>query len=87
MTYKILIKPSKTSSNYAYYAQQVNNEVIEYSTEHIEDLAKVYKTLLATYTTDQIRLVHELEPEIIINLSEENTDSSTDEDTSTDDGE
>lgn len=85
MIYKILIKPSNSSKNYVYYSQQVNNEVIDYSTEHISDLAKVYKELLAKYTTDQIKLVHELEPEIVINLEENASNSSTTDDNSDDD--
>lgn len=84
MTYKILIKPSKTASNYSYYSQQINNEIVEYSTEHLTDLAEKYKELLGSYTTEQIRLVHELEPEIVINVAE-TSDTSIETDTESDD--
>ena len=66
---------NKTAKNYTYYTQQIGTEIVDYSTEYIAELAKTYKALLATYTTDQIKLVHELEPEIIINLEDETNSS------------
>ena len=82
MTYKILIK-AKTSNNYTYYTQQVGTEFVDYSTTHIEDLAATYKSLLAVYPSSQLKLVHELEPEIVINLEDEGTLDSTSEDEET----
>lgn len=85
MIYKILIKNKLTSTTFSYYQVQVGTQMVDFETEYIQELIKTYKALLAQYTTEQIKLVHELEPEIIINLEEE-TNSST-EDVTPDDEE
>ena len=77
MIYKILVKSSKTSKNYAYYQVQKRTEMVDYETTHIEDLGTMYKELLASYTTDQLKLVHELEPELVINLKDEAAESTS----------
>lgn len=71
MIYKILIKKSKTVDSYSFYTIQSGTETVEYETTHLEDLVATYKALLAIYTTEQLRLIHELEPEIVINVEEE----------------
>ena len=68
--YKILIK-NKANKTYSYYTQLIGTEETEYATEYLPELNKTNKALLATYTTEQIKLVHELEPEIIINVEDE----------------
>lgn len=68
--YKILIK-SKTSNAYAYYQQVCGTEKKDYETEYLPELSKMYKALLKEYTTEQIILVHELEPEIMVTLEDE----------------
>ena len=68
--YKILIK-SKSSNAYAYYTQTVGTEKVEYETEYLQELSKMYKALLKEYTTEQVVLVHELEPEIMVTLEDE----------------
>ena len=69
MIYKILVKKG-TSANYSFYQVQSGTTTVDYSTEDINELAEMYKALLASYTTEQIKLVHELEPELLIHLSE-----------------
>ena len=76
MIYKILIK-SKSTNTYAYYQVQEGTEMVDYETEYVQELAKTYKSLLAKFTTEQIKLVHELEPEIVINLEDETKDASS----------
>ena len=68
--YKILIK-SRTSRAYAYYTQKIGTEEVEYETEYLPELAKMYKALLKDYTTEQVILVHELEPELVVNIEDE----------------
>lgn len=68
--YKILIK-SKSSNAYAYYSQVCGTEKKDYETEYLQELSKMYKALLKEYTTEQIILVHELEPEIMVTLEDE----------------
>lgn len=97
MIYKILIRNNKSTKVYSYYTQKIGTEEVDYSTEYLAELSKTYKALLATYTTDQIKLVHELEPNIVINLEDEsasdnsnsnsnNSSSSTPSNPSTTDG-
>jgi len=70
--YKILIK-SRSSRAYAYYTQKIGTEEVEYETEYLPELSKMYKALLKDYTTEQIVLVHELEPELVVNIEDEFT--------------
>lgn len=67
--YKILIK-SRTSKAYAFYTQKIGTEEIEYETEYLPELSKMYKALLKDYTMEQIKLVHDIEPEVLINLED-----------------
>lgn len=67
--YKILIK-SKTSKAYAFYTQKIGTEEVEYETEYLPELAKMYKALLKDFTMEQIKLVHDIEPEVVINLED-----------------
>lgn len=77
MIYKILIKTNKVAKTYTYYQVQNGTEMVDYETEYLPELAKTYKALLATYTTDQLKLVHELEPELVVNITNEsNPDTS-----------
>lgn len=68
--YKILIK-AKSSRAFAFYTQKIGTEEVEYETEYLPELAKMYKALLRDYTTEQIILVHELEPELVVNIEDE----------------
>lgn len=73
MIYKILIRTNKTNKTFQYYQVQQGTDLIDYETEYLAELVKTYKALLANYTTDQLKPVHELEPEIIINIEEESS--------------
>ncbi len=75
--YKILIKQPHTRRS-LFEPYMVNTiadnggEAIEltteYSTDDLEELAEKYKELLATYTTEQIRVVEELDVEVLVSI-------------------
>ena len=75
--YKILIKqpPTRRSLFEPYMANTIEDnggEAIEltkeYSTDDLVELAEKYKELLATYTTEQLKVVEELDVEILISI-------------------
>ena len=46
-------------------------EVIKvYETDDLSTLADKYKEMLSDYTTDQIKVVQELSPEILVNIND-----------------
>lgn len=59
--------PSETIDTYGQKIKS-NSDMIEYSTDNLEELAKKYKELLANYTTEQIRVVEDLDVEMIISI-------------------
>ena len=75
--YKILIKTksmNKELFNY-YMVSTIDTEtqqevVVPFSTDNLETLASKYKELMTIYPTEQIKLIHELEPEIVVEVSE-----------------
>lgn len=77
--YKILVKQLNTSKNlFKPYTEAVVNpetgeattEMVEYETDDLTVLADKYKELLASYTTEQIKLVEELDAELIITIED-----------------
>lgn len=75
--YKILIKqPHTRRSLFEPYTvntiEDSGGEAIEltkeYSTDDLVELAEKYKELLATYTTEQIRVVEELDVEVLVSI-------------------
>lgn len=52
------------------YGQKIksNSDMIEYSTDDLEELARKYKKLLASYTIKQIRVIEDLDIEMIISV-------------------
>lgn len=75
--YKILIKQPHTRRSlfepYMVNAIEDNSvEAIEstkeYSTDDLVELAEKYKELLATYTTEQMRVVEELDVEVLVSI-------------------
>lgn len=62
--------PSETIDIIDTYGQKIKaaSDMIEYSTDDLEELAKKYKELLASYTTEQIRVVEDLDVEMIISV-------------------
>ena len=75
--YKIYIKRLNTSKNLfePYMETTVDTDTneetkVEYSTDDLTVLADKYKELLAEYTTEQIKLVEELDAEIVVSVSD-----------------
>ena len=79
--YKILIKkpqlPKDTFTFYSETTSTVNKETGEatkvttiYKTDSLEELAKKYQSLLASYTTTEIKVVEDLDIDMIVNISD-----------------
>ena len=77
MVYKILIKQPHTRRSLfePYMVNTIDDnggEAIEstkeYSTDDLVELAEKYKELLATYTTEQMRVVEELDVEVLVSI-------------------
>ena len=79
--YKILIKkpqlPKDTFTFYSETTSTVNDETREvtkttaiYETNNLSDLADKYQALLATYTTAEIKVVEDLDIDMVVNISD-----------------
>ena len=79
--YKILIKkaqlPKDTFTFYSETTSAVNEETEEvtkttaiYETENLSDLADKYQALLATYTTAEMKVVEDLDIDMIVNIND-----------------
>ena len=79
--YKILIKkpqlPKDTFTFYSETTSTVNDETSEvtkttaiYETDNLSDLADKYKTLLATYTTAEMKVVEDLDINMVVNIND-----------------
>ena len=77
MVYKILIKqPHTRRSLFEPYTvntiEDNGGESIEltkeYSTDDLVELAEKYKELLANYTTEQLKVVEELDVEVLVSI-------------------
>ena len=79
--YKILIKkpqlPKDTFTFYSETTSTVNEETGEvskttaiYETNNLSDLADKYQTLLATYTTAEMKVVEDLDIDMIVNIKD-----------------
>ena len=79
--YKILIKkpqlPKDTFTFYSETTSTVNDETGEvtkttaiYETNNLSDLADKYQALLATYTTAEIKVVEDLDIDMVVNISD-----------------
>lgn len=73
--YKIFIKPN-TSQYFQPYRVQVKDTTtntstsVEFAVETVEELAEKYKELLKKYPTEQLKAVQELDPDIIITITD-----------------
>ena len=79
--YQILIKkpqlPKDTFTFYSETTSTVNEETGEatkvtaiYKTDSLEELAKKYQSLLASYTTTEIKVVEDLDIDMIVNITD-----------------
>ena len=79
--YKILIKkpqlPKDTFTFYSETTSTVNEETGEvtkvtaiYKTASLEELAEKYQSLLASYTTTEIKVIEDLDIDMIVNISD-----------------
>lgn len=79
--YKILIKkpqlPKDTFTFYSETTSTVNEETGEvtkvtaiYETDSLSDLAKKYQSLLASYTTTEIKVIEDLDIDMIVNIND-----------------
>ena len=79
--YKILIKkpqlPKDTFTFYSETTSTVNESTGEvtkvtaiYETDSLEELAKKYQSLLASYTTTEIKVIEDLDIDMIINITD-----------------
>ena len=79
--YKILIKkpqlPKDTFTFYSETTSTINDETEEvskttaiYETDNLSDLADKYQTLLATYTTAEMKVVEDLDIDMVVNIND-----------------
>ena len=79
--YKILIKkpqlPKDTFTFYSETTSTVNEETGEatkvtaiYETDNLTELAKKYQSLLASYTTTEIKVVEDLDINMVVNIND-----------------
>ena len=79
--YKILIKkpqlPKDTFTFYSETTSTVNEETGEvtkitaiYKTDNLTDLAEKYQSLLASYTTTEIKVVEDLDIDMVVNIND-----------------
>lgn len=79
--YKILIKkPQLPKDTFTFYSEtastvddatgEVTKTTAIYETDNLTDLAKKYQSLLATYTTTEMKVVEDLDIDMIINISD-----------------
>lgn len=79
--YKILIKkPQLPKNTYAFYTEtvsSVNEETDEvtkvtaiFETDDLTTLAEKYQELLATYTTEEMKVIEDLEIEMVVSVND-----------------
>ena len=79
--YKILIKkPQLSKDTFTFYSETtstVNDETSEvtkttaiYETDNLSDLADKYQALLATYTTAEMKVVEDLDIDMVVNIND-----------------
>ena len=79
--YKILIKkpqlPKDTFTFYSETTSTVDDETSEvtkttaiYETDNLSNLANKYQALLATYTTAEIKVVEDLDIDMVVNIND-----------------
>lgn len=79
--YKILIrKPQLPKDTFTFYSETtstVNDETGEvtkttaiYETDNLSDLAGKYQALLATYTTTEMKIVEDLDIDMVVNIKD-----------------
>ena len=79
--YKILIKkpqlPKDTFTFYSETTSTVNDETEEetktttiYETDSLSDLADKYQALLVTYTTAEMKVVEDLDIDMVVNIND-----------------
>ena len=79
--YKILIKkPQLPKNSFTFYTETistVNEETDEvtkttviYETDDLTTLAEKYQELLATYTTEEMKLIEDLEVEMVVSVND-----------------
>ena len=79
--YKILIKkpqlPKDTFTFYSETTSTVDDETSEatktttiYETNNLSDLADKYQALLATYTTAEIKVIEDLDINMVVNIND-----------------
>lgn len=79
--YKILIKkPQLPKDTFTFYSettstvdedtQEVTKKTTIYETDNLTDLADKYKELLSTYTTNEIKVVEDLDIEMLITIND-----------------
>ena len=80
--YKILIKkPQLPKDTFTFYSEttstvnegtgEVTKVTAIYETDSLTDLAKKYQSLLASYTTTEIKVVEDLDIDMIININDD----------------
>ena len=80
--YKILIKkPQLPKDTFTFYSEttstvnegtgEVTKVTAIYETDSLTDLAKKYQSLLASYTTTAIKVVEDLDIDMIININDD----------------
>ena len=80
--YKILIKkPQLPKDTFTFYSEttstvnegtgEVTKVAAIYETDSLTDLAKQYQSLLASYTTTEIKVVEDLDIDMIININDD----------------
>ena len=80
--YKILIKkPQLPKDTFTFYSEttstvnegtgEVTKVAAIYETDSLTDLAKKYQSLLASYTTTEIKVVEDLDIDMIININDD----------------
>lgn len=79
--YKILIKkPQLPKDTFTFYSEttstvddateEVTKTTAIYETDNLTDLAGKYQSLLATYTTTEMKVVEDLDIDMIINIKD-----------------
>ena len=80
--YKILIKkPQLPKDTFTFYSEttstvnegtgEVTKVTAIYETDSLTDLAKKYQSLLASYTTTKMKVIEDLDIDMIININDD----------------
>lgn len=62
--------PSETIDTIDTYGQKIKaaSDMVEYSTDDLVELAEKYRELLSKYTTEQIKVIEELDVELLVSV-------------------